>query len=235
MTQSFIVYLQAEGFITPEDVLKCGDYSEGMLPEDEGGLLLDAGVFNQEELDDALFYYNMNAFLEENTIELPAEHTDDEFFTEYMRIVKHGFTNFLHVETKNGDMEIYSTVREEAIIYQSLMGHDKSPFITGIAGPEAYLTEAAAVLHKKFAEEMELPDFEPCREDMLDFYFELLNNINSSCSYMFNIEFDLSLPEYKENAELSAPQIYTAPFKYLDYTISFFLICGSAYAFKEEK
>jgi hypothetical protein len=230
MAQSFTNYLKEEGFITSEQAEACQSQNtdSGLSPEQEGQQLVDAQIMTAKELADALFYFNMNNFVEENTVTLSSDHMDDDFFTEYINIIKRGFADFLHVKVTCTEANIYASLQEEIIIYQPLLGQEDNMFLTGIKGSEDYLTRAATVLHKKLAENVDLPPFNPTKEDMLDFYFELLNNINSTCSYKFNINFDMELPLYQENAILNASRIYTADIAFNDFVLNMFLICGGS-------
>jgi hypothetical protein len=235
MERTFIDYLQAEGFISPEQAAQCPTQLQDgtpLTPEEAGRKLVEAEVMSEKELADALFYYDMNKLVEENTITLSSDHIEDDFFAEYLNIVKKGFSDFLHAKASCEITAIYSSLQEELIIYQPLVGKEDNMFLTGVAGQEAYLMNMAATLHAKLAEDVDLPPFNPCKEDMLDFYFELLNNINSTCSYKFNINFDMDLPLCHENAVLNAPRIYTAEFMVYDFTITVFLVCGGPSMFQ---
>jgi hypothetical protein len=221
MAQSFLEYLQAEGLIAPEDVVRITARADEEAQSREA---VDAGILTEEEASDALFYYRMSIFVEENTVSLNNNRLEDVFFAEYLSIVAKGFVDFLKIHVTHDTMEYTNSLTEELIIYQPLIGSGTNRLLVGLAAPAGVLMELAAVLHKRLIDGLDIPAFEKTKEDMIDFYFELINNINSSCSYKFNIDFDLEMPRYQESANLQAALIYTADYSVEEQTIKVFMV-----------
>jgi hypothetical protein len=235
MGNSFIEYLQAGNFIAPEDAAACRaavPNEKDQTPDKICHILQTSGIMTGKELEDAMFYYNMDNFLESNTITLPEKNIDGVFFGEYLNITVKGFSDFLHTKAAYGEIAVYSSLQESLVVYQPIKGVDGSTLITGFAGPASNMMEAAAELHKKLSEGFKIPHFQHSKEEMVDFYFELLNNINSACSYKFDMGYDLKLPRYQENTIMTAARIYTAEVSVLQFKIIVFVIFNGDCAFE---
>jgi hypothetical protein len=229
MAQTFLEYLKAEALIAQADA--------ALIPpvddlEEQCRAIVNAGLMTEDEINEVQFFYKMNVFLDENKIILNQNDINDDFFVEYLSIAIRGFKDYLNLKVTYRDIEITSFLQQELFIYQSLKGSDGNSFIVGIAAPADTLMEMAVELYGQLGKGLDLPEFEQTPEDMHDFYFELLNNINSTCSYKFNLDFDLELPQYRENAALYEPYLYTVGFSVLEYNITIFLVHGDSYNFE---
>jgi hypothetical protein len=177
---------------------------------------------------------SMDVFIDENIVSLNIDLKEEILFDEYTDIVVKGFHDFYNLRVNHSSVKRIKSLENELFVYQPLNGSGNNHFLVGFSGSYDALMALAADLHKQLRMNSAIPAFENNREDMIDLYLETLNNINSSCSYKFNVDFGLDIPEYTENAVLTAPHIYTAHFYVFDHIINVFLINGKTHRFEGE-
>jgi hypothetical protein len=196
-----------------------------------GQIIVDAGFMTEAEMADALFYFKMNRIVADDTIVLNEGHTGDYLFAQYMEFVKRGFRRIFKLAVELLETETLTALKNEVFVYQPLLGNEDHTLMVGFAANYNDMQAMAGFLHENITNGLDIPAFEESKEETFDLFSEALNNINSPCTYMFNISFDLDLPEVRENAVLTAPLIYSASFMILDYNITVFLVDGASYVF----
>ncbi|MDR3090728.1 MAG: hypothetical protein LBU36_00820 [Clostridiales bacterium] len=158
----------------------------------------------------------------------------ETFLGKYPLLVKETFKTMLNMELDHHGTTVETEGRGRTLVaYQKLcddVGESKT--FTALAirhGKAGELAERYFANLKESARREEAADED---EDAADFCKELLNNINCACTYKYDIDFKLELPESQRNVKLIAKPLYLLRFSEGEFEIDVFAAFGDGFEIK---
>lgn len=211
------------------------DTGEDDIPEAllQANAVLAAGFMDATHLYTELIDYKFSTYLTDNLIYLKESSLTYAFVCEYISLFITGLRTMTGVEHLYHNFNVEEKLPCKHVVYQTIYDEPQHlNIITGISTDLDTMRKISQDFYETRTPNREAPLEDEPKEDTIDFFCELLNNINGSCTYRFNIGFDLDLPLYLENTSLTASQILTFDFDYEPYQFTLFIITGQDYDFK---
>lgn len=193
-------------------------------------LLVDNEFMKLEHVSRSISQFINFCYFDEQVLTTTINALDDIFVEGYQKIIAGTLSRLLRTSGEVEGVEEIEFFERDHFVYQKLVDNAQEfQVLTGLYIDENTSRQITDEYNTYISNKYNIPKLETTEESIVDFFKELLNNVNGGCTYKFDIDFSLELPENVKNVFLEASPVYRIKFRIKEYTIYFIVVLGDDY------
>lgn len=193
-------------------------------------LVVDNKFLAVEQVSRTISQFINFCYFDEQILTTNANVLDDFFIDGYQKIIEGTLSRLLRTAGEIESVEEIEFFERDNFVYQKLVDNAQEfQVLTGLYIDEHTSRKIADEYNTYISNKYNIPKLETTDESVIDFFKELLNNVNGGCTYKFDIDFSLELPESVKNVFLEASPIHRIKIRIKEYSIYFIVVLGDDY------